>query len=277
MDEQLTEVARLLEKYKTLNLEQSIDWAKFNYYSIVHHSTSIEGASLTEEETQIFLDEGLTAKGKPFVHHQMQKDNYDALLFVLKAAEEKTSLITTGFIQKIAALVMKNTGSVHNTAMGSFDSGKDELRLLNVHAGNTRFVDFTKVPQLLEKFCNELNEILPKISNPKEALITSFDVHFNLVSIHPFADDNGRVSRLLMNYIQRCYKLPLSIVYKEDKADYYKALGETRKNEDMDIFRLFMLNQYTKMIRHEISKYEESQKEHIIKNGNLGFGMSMMF
>jgi Fic family protein len=277
MDEQLTQVLQLLEKYKTLNLEQSIDWEKFNFYSIVHHSTSIEGASLTEEETQIFLDEGFTAKGKPLLHHQMQKDNYDALLFVIKVAEDKTTVISVDFIKKIAALVMKSTGSVHNTALGSFDSGKGDLRLLNVHAGNTRFVDFTKVPKLLDTFCAELNELMPRITNQQEALITSFDAHFNLVSIHPFAEGNGRASRLLMNYIQHYHNLPLSIVYKEDKADYYQALVETRKNEEMDIFRSFMLNQFTKMIRLEINKHEESQKAHIVKDKNQGFGMPMIF
>jgi Fic family protein len=277
MNEQITEVVSLIERFKELNLEQSIDWEKFNLYSIVHHSTSIEGASLTEEETQLLLDEGLTAKGKPFEHHQMQRDHYKALLFVLKSAEEKRTPVTVGFIKDIAALVMKNTGSVHNTVMGTFDSGKGDLRLLNVHAGNTMFVDFSKVPQLLDDFCKELNELMTRINNDKEALITSFDAHFNLVSIHPFADGNGRVSRLLMNYIQHYYNLPLSIVYKEDKADYYKALTDTRTNKDLDIFRSFMLSQYSKMIHLEINKYQESQKGHIIKNNQSGFGMSMIF
>lgn len=276
MDEQFTVLLNLLEKYRQLNLEQSIDWEKFNLYSIVHHSTSIEGASLTEEETQLFLDEGLTAKGKPFEHHNMQKDHLDALFFVLESARQKTSVSAT-FIRDIAALVMKNTGSVYNTIAGTFDSGKGDFRLMNVHAGNTRFVDFTKVPNLINLFCNELSEIMPKIENTKDALITSFDAHFNLVSIHPFVDGNGRVSRLLMNYIQHYHNLPLSIVFKEDKADYYKALTETRANEDMNYFRAFMISQYSKMLNLELIKVSESKKEHIVKKDQKGFGMSMFF
>jgi Fic family protein len=99
-----------------------------------------------------------------------------------------------------------------------------------------------------------------------------------MVSIHPFADGNGRISRLIMNYVQHYYNLPLSNVFKEDKADYYKALTDTRKDENLDIFRTFMLNQYKKMLDIEIQKVRNSQKEHIIQNSKIkGSGLPMMF
>lgn len=277
MNSQLKEIAQLLNIYKSLNIEQSINWEKYNLYSIVHHSTSIEGSLLTEEETQLLLDDNITAKGKPLEHHNMQKDHYSAMLFVLDAAKNKIPL-SSELIRKIGGLVMQNTGSIYNTATGSFNSSKGEFRLINVHAGNTRFVDFTKVPKLIDAFCKEVNEIMGKIKTTDEALLTSFDAHFNLVSIHPFADGNGRVSRLAMNYIQHFYNLPLSNVFKEDKADYYKALVDTRKNEDISVFRLFMLKQYGKMLNFEIERVRESKKEHKIKrDSKKGFGMSIIF
>lgn len=277
MNNLLKDVSLLLKKYNSLNIEQSIDWEKYNHYSIVHHSTSIEGSSLTEEETQLLLDESITAKGKPLEHHNMQRDNYKALLFVLNAASNKTPF-DSAFIKKVAGIVMQNTGSIYNTINGSFDSGKGDFRLLNVHAGNTRFVDFTKVPKLIDAFCNEVNEKMNSIKSIDDALITAFDAHFNLVSIHPFADGNGRVSRLAMNYVQHFHKLPLSNVFKEDKAEYYKALVDSRSNEDINVFRSFMLNQYCKMLNIEINRALESKKEHTIKKDNKkGFGMSMIF
>jgi Fic family protein len=141
-----------------------------------------------------------------------------------------------------------------------------------------RLVDSAKVPAMLSEFCKELNYKFNHVENKMDALITSFDAHFNLVSIHPFADGNGRVARLLMNYIQNRFELPLSNVYKEDKADYYKALTDSRKNENLDIFRSFMLGQYEKLLEVEINKHLESQNEHIIKKENSKeFGMSMFF
>jgi Fic family protein len=247
----LNEIEILLNKYNSLNIPQAIDWGKYNHYSIVHHSTSIEGSSLTEEETQLLLDENITAKGKPIEHHHMQKDHYNALLFILDAAENKKK-VSVDFLKEITGLVM--------------------------HAGNTRFVDFSKVPDLMDKFCKELNEKLVSIKDSRDALITSFDAHFNLVSIHPFADGNGRVSRFVMNCVQHYHKLPLSNVFKEDKAEYYKALIDTRASENMDIFRIFMLNQYKKMLDMEIQRVLNSQNEHVIKKDNKsGLGMGMMF
>lgn len=259
MKENLENIIQLLEKYNQLDIQQAIDWEKYNLYSIVHHSTSIEGASLTEIETQLLLDEGITAKGKPLLHHQMQTDHYNALLFVKNAAKEHTPF-TTDLLKQIAGLVMKNTGSIHNTAMGSFDTGKGDFRLLNVYAGETRFVDFSKVPEMVKQYCNELNSALTGKLSKDAALILSFDAHFNLVSIHPFEDGNGRVSRLVMNFVQHYHSLPLCNVFKEDKAEYIEALVDTRKSNDIAIFRNFMLSQYKKMLEAEISKVMNSKK-----------------
>lgn len=218
MNELLKEIEKLTRQYRSYDIEQALDWEKFNHYAIVHHSTSIEGSSLTEEETELLLSEGITAKGKPMEHHHMNQDHLQALEFTLKAAEEKQT-IRIDLIKKISALVMANTGNSLNTVLGSFDASKGELRLVNNYAGDTRFPDFTKVPELLKVFCEDLNNSMENISEPSQAMITSFDAHFNLVSIHPFADGNGRVSRLLMNFVEHRFDVPLTIVHKEDKAD----------------------------------------------------------
>ena len=49
-------------------------------------------------------------------------------------------------------------------------------------------------------------------------------IHLWIAMIHPFEDRNGRTSRLLMNYIQSWYNLPLSIVFKQDRIKYVEAL-----------------------------------------------------
>ncbi len=249
----LNQIFNLIEQFKELGGRESIDWKKYNYYTIVHHSTSIEGASLTEIETQLLLDENLTAKGKPIVQHNMQSDLYRALLLVVEKAHQK-SVITPSLIKEITAKAMEHTGGIHNTIMGSFDSSKGDFRLHNVHTGETRFVDYTKVPDLVEKYCDDVNGKLKAFIDPGEALLTSFDAHFNLVTIHPFGDGNGRVSRLMMNYVQQFCNLPLANVFKEDKAAYYKALVDTRRKDDIDIFRSFMLAQYLKMLEIENKK-----------------------
>ena len=105
----------------------------------------------------------------------------------------------------------------------------------------------------------------------EDCLNLSFDAHFDLVTIHPFYDGNGRCSRLLMNFIQHWYGLPLSIVFKEDKADYFQALIATRAKEDISIFRSFMYAQTAKQLTEEIRKYKE------LKNPGKGGRFSMVF
>lgn len=83
----LDEVNILTARYKALHLEEVLNWEKYNHYAIVHHSTSIEGTSLTEEETQVLLDDGITSKGKSIEHHNMQIDLYKALCDVLACAK----------------------------------------------------------------------------------------------------------------------------------------------------------------------------------------------
>lgn len=261
-------ISILLSRYKELNLQDVLDHEKFNKYSIVHHSSSIEGSTLTEIETRLLLEEDITPKGKPLMHSLMVKDHYSALRYVLEAASAKKA-VTIEFIQHINALVMKNTGSIYNTVFGEIDAAKGMFRKGNVSAGGRYFPNYDKVIPYTTQLVNRIDADLPNVQVNKEQLEFSFAAHFNLVSIHPFYDGNGRTSRLLMNYIQAYYGLPLAIVFKEDKADYYVALQETRKQEDLQIFNTFMFEQYAKHLEQEITSYTQAMSQKTIpKKGN---------
>ena len=260
----------LIKEFNDLNLSATFDFDKFNHYAIVHHSATIEGSTLTEIETRLLLDENLTPKGKPLDHSLMVSDHYAALLYILEP-ERKSTRIIPHFIKEINARVMKRTGTIVNTALGTIDSSKGELRKSNVSAGNTYFVSYDKVEQLLIKLCDKLNETLGQSLNTLECLNLSFDAHFDLVTIHPFYDGNGRTSRLLMNYLQHITNLPLGIVFKEDKNEYYEALVNTRKEQDMSPFRAFMHAQYQKLLLQEIEKFRNVQKPSTGQNFSLIF------
>ncbi len=269
MDEQ--NIISLIEKFQSLNLSAIIDFDKFNGYAITHHSTTIEGSTLTENETRLLLDEGITPAGKPLVHSLMVQDHYNALLFITQKAKDKTA-VTPNFIQSINAVVMKQTGSVYQTVFGEMDAGKGVFRKGNVSAGSTYFVGYQKVEELVNKLCVGINEKLSIVTSAIEKINCSFDAHFDLVTIHPFYDGNGRTTRLLMNYLQLYFNLPLSIVFKEDKAAYFEALQQTRKEENIAIFRKFMFAQYAKYLQLEIEKFEQLDKD-----GSKGKGFSFVF
>lgn len=249
----------LLSEYRRIRLKEVIDHEKFNLISIDHHSTRIEGSTLTEVEAQVLINEGKTPKGKHLEESLMVTDHHAALLFVLDRAKEKQR-ISVSLIQAINALVMRSTGKTYNTILGSIDSTTGAFRKGNVTAGSSYFPNFDKVERLTAELANTLNEGLNKPLEQEEQLNLSFDAHFNLVSIHPFYDGNGRTSRLLMNYIQAYFELPLAIVYSENKAEYIQALIDTREKEDIQIFRKFMQGEYTTLLKTEIERYHEMEK-----------------
>ena len=79
------EIGKLYQKFQELGISEAVDYEKYYLYSLITHSTAIEGSTLTEAEAQMLFDEGLTAKGKPLVYHLMNED-------LKKAYELKYSL-----------------------------------------------------------------------------------------------------------------------------------------------------------------------------------------
>lgn len=251
----IEELNKTIEAYKSLNLENVLDYEKFCMMSIVWHSTKIEGCSLTETETKVLLEEDITAGGKPLADHLMVKDHFFAFQFLKKAVQEKRKF-STAFIQEVSEYVMKNTGAFIQTVLGDFDSSKGDLRLVEVYVSNKYFPRHQKVPKLLEDFCHQVNS---KIEDVKglDILKLASDVHYNFVNIHPFADGNGRVSRLLMNYIMLYHNEPLIKIFTEDRVAYIDALNDAEVKNDIEIFRDFTANQYRKFLALEIEKYKK--------------------
>lgn len=275
---QVKELLDIITAYKSLNLDQVIDYNRYHEYAIVHHSSGIEGSTLTENETRLLLEEGITPKGKPLEHSLMVKDHHQALLFVLDAAHKK-QLPDITFIQSVNAKVMHHTGSVYQTVFGEIDATKGFFRKGNVSAGGSYFISFDKVPDYTLRLADNLCNQLQKVNTVEEQLRLSFLVHFDLVSIHPFYYGNGRTSRLLMNFVQAYFNLPLGIVYQEDRKEYFDALVASRKDENTKAFEDFMAGQYQKFLTLEMEQYNKDMSRELPpqKKQRPGKGMSLFF
>lgn len=260
----------LIETYRRLGIDEVMDHRKFNLISIDHHSTKIEGSTLTEYETQVLIVEGITPHGKPIGDTFMVTDHHAALLFTLENATSKNSL-TVFLLQAINALVLRNTGKTYNTVLGVVDARTGAFRNGNVSAGESYFPNYDKVANMTKQLVKKIDGTMREKPHLDIQIDLSFDAHFNLVSIHPWFDGNGRTSRLLMNYIQAYYDLPLAIVRSENKAEYIEALVETRKQENIQIFRDFMRKEYSQMLQLEIEKFQE------MKRPEKGSGFSLLF
>ncbi|MBQ7311503.1 MAG: Fic family protein [Alistipes sp.] len=257
----VNKLEQLVTQYRELGIDNQIDYDKFYLYSLITHSTAIEGSTITELENQIMFDHGISLKGKSIEEQSMNLD--------LKVAYEKAidfakqhKPITIDMLISLSALVMKNTGKEYKTALGDFSSARGELRLLNVTAGvgGRSYMNYSKVPAKLAEYCNELNTMRAKAATMSVDSLykLSFDAHYNLVTIHPWADGNGRMARLIMNMLQFEFGLIPTKILKEDKEEYIKALVATREDDNLDIFSEFMTSMMEQNLQNEITSYLES-------------------
>ena len=252
---------QLVTRYRELGIDNQIDYEKFYLYSLITHSTAIEGSTITELENQIMFDHGVSLKGKSIEEQSMNLDLRAAYEKAIELAKQHKP-ITIDMLISLSALVMKNTGKEYNTALGNFSSARGELRLLNVTAGvgGRSYMNYSKVPAKLAEFCDQLNAERVKSATMTidELYQMSFDAHYNLVTIHPWADGNGRMARLVMNMLQFEFGLIPTKILKEDKEEYIKALVATREDDNLDIFRGFMTSMMEQNLQNEIATYLES-------------------
>jgi Fic family protein len=252
---------KLITQYKELGIDNQIDYDKFYLYSLITHSTAIEGSTITELENQIMFDHGVSLKGKSIIEQSMNLDLKTAYEQSIELAKQHTPLSIEMLIS-LSALVMKNTGKVYKTILGDFSSACGDLRLLNVSAGigGHSYMNYSKVPAKLAEFCERLNVQRAKASEMSvdDLYQMSFDAHYNLVTIHPWADGNGRMARLVMNMLQFEFGLIPTKILKEDKEEYIKALVATRETDNLDIFRSFMSSMMERNLQNEITIYLES-------------------
>ena len=256
------EIERLYQKFQQLGISEAVDYEKYYLYSLITHSTAIEGSTLTEAEAQMLFDEGLTAKGKPLVYHLMNEDLKKAYELAKEEAKCKEP-INSAFLQKLNAALMRTTGSIYNVMGGSFDSSKGEFRLCGVTAGidGRSYMSYQKVLAKVEELCALLQEKQKAVETFREQYELSFNAHFNLVAIHPWVDGNGRTARLLMNYIQFCYNLFPTKIFKEDREEYISALRLSQEEEVNQPFLDFMAGQLKKSLSLEIERFNASQKK----------------
>ncbi|OYP42478.1 Fic family protein [Prevotella sp. P4-119] len=257
----------LIQQHKELGVSEQIDYEKFYLYSIITHSTAIEGSTVTELEAQLLFDEGITSQKRTLVEQLMNLDLKTAYDYGMKWIKHHEA-ITVNWLITLASKVMARTGSEYHSLGGDFSAAKGELRKLNVTAGfgGKSYMSYLKVPSRLEAFCEELNKRRMAIDKTDIAAIyeLSFWAHFELVSIHPWADGNGRTCRLLMNLLQIEYGVLPTKVLREDKAEYIQALIDTRENEDIQIFLDCMTQLHCKHLKWDIDQFIKSMTEEMV-------------
>ena len=87
--------------------------------------------------------------------------------------------------------------------------------------------------------------------------------HAKFENIHPFADGNGRVGRLAMNYLLVLHGHPPIIIHEEDRRDYYDALEAWDTRQELEALLSFLRTQTEKTWAKQLQRAEAQRDKDI--------------
>lgn len=196
----------------------------------IYNSSKIEGSSLSLNETKGLFLHNITPKSKP-LNDVKEAEGYRKAFYSMIGFKGQLSL---KIVNKWHEMILKETkGNI---------AGKLRLHKIIVTGSRTSFPHPEDVPKLLAEFFDWYKKNERKL-NPAELAAL---VHLKFVTIHPYSDGNGRISRLLANYVLFKHGYPMLNIKFNDRMEYYKHLEASQINDKPKYFVRFFLKRYLK-------------------------------
>jgi len=228
----LTDLDRIEEGYSTYvnglpptarNKEVEAFATRFTY-----NTNRIEGSRLTLMETAQLLEMGITPGGRHIDDVKEAEAHRDAFYEMLEYGKDLSMQTVLYFHKRI---FQATKGDI---------AGK--LREHPVIISGSKFTPPlpVEVYPLLVEFFKWYHKAKCKVHPVELATL----VHLGLVTIHPFTDGNGRVSRLMMNMVLAKAGFPMLDIPYEKRGGYYRALERTQSREEDTIFLHWFFRRY---------------------------------
>lgn len=213
-----------------------LDW-NFN-------SNAIEGNTFTHGETVALLMEGITAKGKPLKDALDIKGHNDAIQFMLDMVKGDRDL-NENDIRSLYKIILGT--QYGNPSINS--SGNTVGKKVNVGAYKTManhvltatgethyYASPEETPAKMTALISWYNK--NSISQEVNSVVLASLFHHKFVAIHPFDDGNGRMTRILTNFILMKFGYPISVIKNENKKNYYATLSQADNGEILPFVEL---------------------------------------
>ncbi len=232
---QIDELQQKINAHRPLSDELVKQIREYYRIGLTYSSNAIEGNSLTESETKVILEDGITIGGKRLIEHLEALGHSDAYTYLYTLI--KGSAINEDDIKKLHHLfyfrIDEQNAGVYRKTRAIITGSKYPLP------------DPSSLSEHMKKFIMQL-KVLRKEKHPVEAAALA---HKEFVFIHPFVDGNGRVARLLMNLILLQEGYEIAIIPPLLRNEYIRAL-EKAHTDDGD-FKLFI----SKMVKETQQDY----------------------
>ena len=194
-----------------------------------YNSTAIEGNTLTLQETTRLLFQNIVPSGKSLREINETINHKKAFDYILDYKED----ITKEFILELHKLVVTNTLKPElNSQIG---------RYRNVQVFITGVLWFPPKPAEVHQRMTSLLTWYTKNKKKLHPLILASYFHSEFEKIHPFVDGNGRVGRLLMNFILHKNKYPMINIPNSIKYKYYETLEKAQTKNNLKPIVKFMI------------------------------------
>ncbi len=225
----VAEIENLKENYnkkiKELKKEEYERFQNTFFTELTYNSNAIEGNTLSLQETSMVLDKGIIPEGATLREIYEAKNHFEALKFL----QDYKGDLNEELILKLHNIITKNI-------LGRF-SGKYRETSIRVFGVDIKFPSSEKVPQLVKNLIYWYKENKNKFHQFELATVVSM----KLVTIHPFLDGNGRVSRLIMNFLLSKRDYPWINIYNRQRQKYLQAVRKANDENYSLIFK-FLIN-----------------------------------
>lgn len=196
---------------------------KFTY-----NTQRIEGSTLTLKETANLLEHGITPTSKPIRDVKEAETHREVFLEMMAYSGE---------------LNLQKTLEWHKKLLGQTKSDiAGKIRSHDVAIAMSKFKPplYIELDFLLKEFFDWYRKGKKTIHPVELAAL----VHLKFVTIHPFSDGNGRISRLLMNFVLKKEGFPLLDIPYEKRTGYYNALERSQIKKEDSIFVQWFFRRY---------------------------------
>ena len=211
---------------------------------LTYGSNAIEGNSLTRAETAVVLEKGITIGGKPLRDHLETIDHSDALGFVRTLAGAGET-IREGDIRAIHRLVL---GRGDPEEAGRYSRHQRAIR------GSALILPSpAEIAPLMADLAAWIGTAPPKHE-------TAFEAHYRLVTIHPFADGNGRTARLVMNLLLLKAGYPPVAIGPGERSRYVEALDARQTGADRTTYDILLREQLLASLERYLDHLERASR-----------------
>lgn len=204
---------RNLSKLGTVGKEQLINRFKTGY---TYHSCSIEGNTLSRAQVDLIINKNQSVDGKRLLEISEVRGHKKAIDYIMSELYD----LDEYFIKRLHEVLMND--------IMEFKEDEDDEFVVGGYRCDLRFIegaDFVPVgPMQVPYEMKDLISFYKKNKYKIHPIELASEFHLRFVTIHPFSDGNGRMGRLLMNFILDRSGFPMIDISVENREQYIEAL-----------------------------------------------------